>query len=306
MFYSFFKIVYKKMWERVSQQDQKTKSTEIKPENVIVEEKIFELDNKKLGFNLYYGNNKKEKLPVIFDIHGGGWAYGDKDSNDNFCKHLANEGFNVVSFSYTLAFKAKLVDMLREIDAFLIYLYSKRETYLLDFDNLFLTGDSAGGELSFLYTAILKNKELQDIYEIYSNFKINAIALNHAACYVKDVGNIEKSKFLTKIGKNGMKKMLFGEFYNLSKIYERCEPQEVLTSSFVPTLLITSTGDKAFRYQTLKLATDLEKFHIKYEISDLNNDEALHIYNVFFPNLDYSIETNKKMIDFFKKNLKNS
>ena len=45
---------------------------------------------------------ENEKLPVIIDIHGGGWMYGDKDLNAPYCEALAKRGFVVVSFSYSL------------------------------------------------------------------------------------------------------------------------------------------------------------------------------------------------------------
>ena len=41
---------------------------------------------------------ENEKLPVIIDIHGGGWMYGDKDLNAPYCEALAKRGFVVVSF----------------------------------------------------------------------------------------------------------------------------------------------------------------------------------------------------------------
>lgn len=41
---------------------------------------------------------ENEKLPVIIDIHGGGWMYGDKDLNEPYCEALAKRGFVVVSF----------------------------------------------------------------------------------------------------------------------------------------------------------------------------------------------------------------
>mgnify|MGYP000127633326 FL=1 len=38
--------------------------------------------------------------PVYIDIHGGGFVYGYKDLNRNFCTNLAKQGFAVFSISY--------------------------------------------------------------------------------------------------------------------------------------------------------------------------------------------------------------
>ena len=39
--------------------------------------------------------SENDKLPVIIDIHGGGWMYGDKGLNENYCRALADRGYVV-------------------------------------------------------------------------------------------------------------------------------------------------------------------------------------------------------------------
>ena len=39
-------------------------------------------------------------LPVYIDVHGGGFVYGYKELNRNFCIALARRGFAVISISY--------------------------------------------------------------------------------------------------------------------------------------------------------------------------------------------------------------
>lgn len=54
--------------------------------------------------DVMYPDNLKsgEKLPVIIDIHGGGWMYANKDLNDNYCLSLADRGYVVFNISYRL------------------------------------------------------------------------------------------------------------------------------------------------------------------------------------------------------------
>ena len=45
-----------------------------------------------------YPNNisENDKLPVIIDIHGGGWMYGDKGLNENYCRALSDRGLSLI------------------------------------------------------------------------------------------------------------------------------------------------------------------------------------------------------------------
>lgn len=38
--------------------------------------------------DICYPESTSKSLPVIIDIHGGGWIYGGKEINRNFCKKL--------------------------------------------------------------------------------------------------------------------------------------------------------------------------------------------------------------------------
>ncbi len=303
MRYLIFKKFYKKMWRGADEGDRKVKSKEVKPENVIIKTYSFDKNEKtQLSFNIYYGNNDISKKDVIVDIHGGGWAYGNKDLNDNFCRQLANYGYNVISFSYTLAFKAKLIDQIQEIDMLISYLTKYQEKFCLNMKNLYLTGDSAGGQLILLYTAILKRDDLKKIYSINSTFNIKALALNHATPYIKSLGIIPNNKLASNIFSFGLLKMLLGKNFKKSKYFNNVEPNDILTSSFSPSLIISSSGDKAFSYQSKRLKEDMDQIGIKNKLLFSNNEKAIHVFNVLYPNIEESKEFNKEIISWFKEN----
>ena len=63
-------------------------------------------------FNIYKPESENKNLPLIIDIHGGGWVYGDKDLNDEYASYLASKGYNVVTFSYRLFLPLKDIMLL--------------------------------------------------------------------------------------------------------------------------------------------------------------------------------------------------
>lgn len=316
MRYFIFKKLFDFIWKNADNGDKKVKSKEIKPQGITKNEysvplpknKKTKYKSKELKFNIYYDNEIIAR-PVIIDIHGGGWRYGDKDLNDNFCYHLAKLGFNVVSLSYTLTYKAKLINQLQEIHFLINHLIFNCEKYSLDMSSLFLTGDSAGGELTFLYTAIIVNNyKYGDIFNIYNknNINIKAIALNHATCYLKDLGDFPDHKILTSICRYGIKRMLYGPFFKYKKIYKKTDPNDIFPTSnpFPPILILTSKGDKLYSFQSILLNDDCNLYAIPHKFINLDNEKAIHVFNVLYPDLDDSIYFNGEIAKFFKDQIK--
>ena len=69
------------------------------PQNIEILSDIAYIDdgNYYHKLDVMYPNNisENDKLPVIIDIHGGGWMYGDKGLNENYCRALADRGYVV-------------------------------------------------------------------------------------------------------------------------------------------------------------------------------------------------------------------
>lgn len=314
MSYRKYKQDTEKMWSEVKKSDDKIKLNEIKPKGIIKKEyeiplvsKTIKFKSPTLRFNIYY-DLKEETKPVILDIHGGGWAYGDKDLNDNFCYHLAKNGYNVVSLTYTTLFKANLKDMLQEIHFLLNHLYENKEKYNLDFNNLFVTGDSAGGELSFLYSAIISNKDLGNIYKIdnYNNLKINAAALNHPAPYIK----LKRfsSDYKKQDYKNNRYRMrsILGIFYKFNCYTHYTDPNEIFSkfTNYPPTLIISSKGD-SLSIQSNLLDKELTRINIPHKYLFIDDVKYTHVFNVLFPDEKVGLETNNSITSYFDKYLVN-
>ena len=102
-------------------------------------------------FNVYkQEKGETENLPLIIDVHGGAWIYGDKDLNNPFCYSLCSRNFNVVSLSYRLVTTCELKEQVQDIFTFMHYIFDHKEELGINFKKVLLTGDSAGGHLIFL------------------------------------------------------------------------------------------------------------------------------------------------------------
>ena len=143
--------------------------------------------------NISYGPYRKSNLldvyfpdgadrcPVIVNIHGGGFVYGNKEIYKRYCMDLARRGFTVVNMNYRLAPRWKFPTPIEDIHKVMVWLAEEGEEYHADTHNIFLVGDSAGAQLASQYAAILTNPEFMALFELGMpdpGIQIRALGLN--------------------------------------------------------------------------------------------------------------------------------
>jgi acetyl esterase/lipase len=87
----------------------------------------------------------------VLYLHGSGWHYGDKDTRTRrFFGHLANQGHAILDLAYTMAPKADIFQMIKEVNAAINWLKKDGKTLGVRADRIVLMGNSAGGHLALL------------------------------------------------------------------------------------------------------------------------------------------------------------
>lgn len=113
-------------------------------------------------------------LPVIVNVHGGGWVYGTKEVYQYYCMSLCNgsgaalEGgragvFAVVNFNYRLAPEHPYPAALEDTASVFKWAEDNAARYKLDTRNIFAVGDSAGAHILSLYAATYKENKLRAV-----------------------------------------------------------------------------------------------------------------------------------------------
>lgn len=106
--------------------------------------------------NLYFPDESDEALPVLFNIHGGGFMFGDADEMDSQCEHWAEDwGVAIVSVNYTkLDTKPidysveEITDTMKFFANYASGFESGGKTYTFDTNHFYVLGHSAGGHLA--------------------------------------------------------------------------------------------------------------------------------------------------------------
>lgn len=255
--------------------------------------------------NLYYPEKHcaEEKLPVIIDIHGGGLMYGDKELNQRYCEYLASQGFCVMGMSYRLLPETDLQGMIQDVFESIHWLERHGAKRGFDFENVFLTGDSAGGHLSSLVMCIQRSDKLQQIFGVKPFFfDFKAVAISNGVCEIHNYFSypealnqrIDRELQSMILGKAG-KAAAWSAHFNFSQVLAE-------VGNLPPVLVIGAENDP-FYHHTLQLIENLEKRGYVPEKWIWKKEDGLHLNHVFhIAHWEWaeSRETNDKMMDFFR------
>lgn len=142
--------------------------------------------------DVYLPRKRGEKVPTIISIHGGGWVYGTKETYQFFGLSLAKNGFAFVNFNYQLAPEVEFPGELDDVNRAMHWVATHGSEYHLDLDNIFIIGDSAGGQMAMQYLTILTNDDFRQKFGYEKpNFIVRAAAINCGAAFLNLPGMIE-------------------------------------------------------------------------------------------------------------------
>ena len=250
--------------------------------------------------DLYRPKDAEGKLPVLLNIHGGAWVYGDKKVYAPYCMYLATQGFAVVNASYRLAPKHTFPAPLEDVGAMVEWVVDHAEEYGLDISNLFFVGDSAGAHLATAYTAIQLNEAYAKSFpgiKVDERFIPKGLLLN---CGVFDI-EVEWKKqgraltpFLTD---------LLGEKPTVESV-KQMSPAQFITSDFPSVHLTTSNGD-FLRKHSYRLKEVLEKKSVEVVFKEYGEKKKPQGH-VFHLNLKNKVgqECNADQLEFVKQMMK--
>lgn len=246
--------------------------------------------------DVYHPAENPGRLPVIVNIHGGGWVYGSKEVYQFYCMSLAQRGFAVVNFNYRLAPASKFPAPLEDTNAVIRWIFAHAGEYPFDLDNIFLVGDSAGANTAALYGALCTNPAFARQFSIQppAGFVPRAVALN---CGVYDAARaVENSRRLF----GGLLKDYLGRRPTSADL-ERINACSAVSATFPPTFLMTAEYDMV-NYQAPLLLEKLEAQGVphEYHVYGAGKKEVGHVFHCNM-RLPEAAQCNDDTCAFFRK-----
>ena len=291
--------IFGAFWQNTKRMDDKRIATLTPPKGVKETNDIFYLDDGHMHHQLDVyvpeGTKETDRLPVIIDIHGGGWMYGDKELNKYYCLELTTKGYVVFNMSYRLYPEVGVQHQLQDISHCLLWIKEHLDDFPCDKDNICLTGDSAGGMLAAFTAMLSESAQMRELYDTVDfSIKFNAVGLTSPVPRMN--GEFPMNYYTKKMLGKDYEKEAWAPFVNL---------EDILTlGKMPPTFMLTSSGDFLARKET-RLAADLyKKEGIDCQLMDFekwNGVDLPHVFPVIYPFNEESQRAINEMLSFFKK-----
>lgn len=245
--------------------------------------------------DFYHPQEPGQKLPIIIDIHGGGFFYGDKELNRSFCGHLAQRGFVVFNINYRLApDETKVTGQIQDVMAAIHWIGDNLEKYPADQERAFIIGDSAGGVLAVLAALIAQHQRLQTIFDAEKpELQFKAISV---ICGMMD---FDKEAFLYR----GIRSVCFDKDYENQATYQNMIFNRIPEMKDLPPVFLTTSDQDALRSMTLSFEKTLKKYNVAYQLKHcpkVDGKKLGHIFPVQYPEYEESQALFDEMIQFFQ------
>ena len=261
------------IWNNTEKQDAKRIASQTPDDGVTVVSDVPYINDGTRAhlLDVYYPDNA-ESLPVIIDIHGGGWMYGYKEINKHYCMHVAKRGYTVFSINYRLVPEVDFGGQVQDIMQAFKWIGEHLTDYPCDTKNVFLTGDSAGGHMAAYLPLINTSEKLRKMWDtVQSTLKFNAVCLTSPVAFPDD-GGLYSFALCPIFGRHPETKPYAGKFNVDSVINEGKMP---------PVYIITSTGDILARKQSRKLFHLYQQQGIECMLHDFPKWNGKHLEHVF-------------------------
>nr|WP_299346704.1 alpha/beta hydrolase [Allomuricauda sp.] len=143
-------------------------------ENISVASNITykKIDSLEIQLDVYYPAIKlgkepwesltEQKRPTLIYFHGGGWISGDRTSRFLGLLPYLQKDWAVVNVDYRMLQETDLIGSLNDCIDAINWVYDNALTYKFDTDQIYLSGESAGGHLALL-AGLVNKTNLGDV-----------------------------------------------------------------------------------------------------------------------------------------------
>jgi acetyl esterase/lipase len=129
-------------------------------------------------FDIFYPEEELDEYPVLIEIHGGAWFFGQKRSVE-FKPFLegVNRGFAVISLGYSLCPTVSYPEPIIQIKRAIAYIKKNHKALKINVEKIALWGGSAGAQLAALAVFSEKTGYLKLTDSEYKDMDLSISAL---------------------------------------------------------------------------------------------------------------------------------
>lgn len=243
-------------------QESKYKSVEYpKSYNAQIDVVYTSFDNWNGRMDLYTNLFSEQAIPILINIHGGGWNHGVKESQTSFTSFFKN-GYAVANVEYRLVDVAPAPAAIEDVRCALIYIYTHAKELNIDTNKIVIMGGSAGGHLALMAGLLGNDNRFDSNCKYDGEIKVAAI-----------IDKYGPSDLTSLVQGSSVKKWL-GDAYDISKFIESVSPYYYVSENSPPIIIVHGNADPIVPYeQSLMLYERLKAFNIKTEMITIKDGQ---------------------------------
>ena len=243
--------------------------------------------------DVYRPKNAVGALPVIVNVHGGGWIYGTKETYRFYCMDLARRGFAVVNFTYRLAPEHMFPASLEDTCSVFGWVLENAERFGFDAKRVFAVGDSAGGHILSLFCAMCTDPEYAMVWDFSAphGFVPTAVALNCGSYHHELPAEGPAHDLMLAVLSGGVSE----------ETVAAVDAPRHVKPGFPPVFLMTSSED-FLRHDALNMACSLIDASVPFELHFYGDKEngLGHVFHVDMNKPEAAV-CNDEECAFFRK-----
>lgn len=256
--------------------------------------------DKKQVLDIFVPETQEESLPVIVQIHGGGWTLGDKKDNHGYCRYLASKGYVTIAMNYTLAPKARHPNQEKIVLQAMTWIHDHIKEYKGNRDRIYLSGDSGGAHLAACTAAICTNPACAKLYDVKPPLNSKQLAGMILFYGAFDFHTAFTSGFpLVKVSYQSF--LGTTDIINHKELMNNASPIMHVDSNFPRTIMLSGTVDPLHTTQSIAFAKKLQDLGVatKTVFFDESREEAVHGFMVDYKR-KCTIESIEQILMFLK------
>ncbi|MBQ7227293.1 MAG: alpha/beta hydrolase [Clostridia bacterium] len=231
--------------------------------------------------DVYAPSSGRTDLPVIIDVHGGGFFYGNKELNKRFCYALVLRGFVVVSVNYRLVPKVTFDKQVCDVVKAMQWVERNARKYGGDPNRLSLSGDSAGACLALMACAVTYSEKVR------ASFGAEKVLTRPRSLFFQSgMFDLRKKGTGLRLAKYAYGR---GFMYKKAEWYKYTDLGALLVGCKLPPVFLSSSEGDFIGAHTLEFAERLEKAGARYQLDYRKKEkredghEYFHVYLVKHP-----------------------
>ena len=146
-----------------------------------------------LQLDLHLPTGVKGKIPLVFYIHGGGWASVTKEDATNL-ESFIREGWAMSAMDYRFSKEARFPAQMEDVNAALRWLRAHADEFNLDPERFVVWGHSAGAHLAALMALTGESRVFDTGENLHVSSKILAVGCVSPPVDLDDFGHQESAK----------------------------------------------------------------------------------------------------------------